>query len=335
MKISIVIPTYNRKKSLIKLFDSLKNQTYKDFEVILVDAAVGSKDGTTELENEFSVFFKLKYLRQKGTGFVDAVNTGFRHCAGELFLHTDDDVAATPNWLESIEDGFKSSDKVGGVTGPVITPEECLDNRDLFSFQRKFREGNLLWKFLGKIYFDFLMERRAFDICSDLRCGAFTYGANFPNTSKIDSIITVDHHESCNLGVRKDLLEKIGGFDRSFVKTSEYCDTDIAYKLRALGYKTVFHPKAVIYHYPSKQGFFSLRYNSYHRIENFIRFYFRHIKPNSLDKLVRFLLYLAFLNGYFLYIFLTTGKLSALGSFPSTIFNLTKYSFKSLLKAKI
>ncbi|MDD5618287.1 MAG: glycosyltransferase family 2 protein [Candidatus Omnitrophica bacterium] len=333
MKISIVIPTYNRKENLIKLFESLISQTHKDFEVILVDG--GSQDGTPELENRFSPFFSIKCIRQRGSGFVDAVNTGLDYCTGELFLHTDDDVSASPDWLASIENGFNYSDKVGGVTGPVITPSEFLDNRDLFSFQKKFKEGNYLWRLLGRFYFDFLMEGRAFDICSDVKCGAFTYGANFPDALKIKDIAAVDHHESCNLAVRRDLMEKIGGFDKSFVKTSEYCDTDIAYKLRALGYITVFHPKAVIYHYPSKQGFFSLRYDSYHRIENFIRFYFRHIKPNTIDKSVRFLLYLVFLNGYFFYMFMRTGKLATLGSFPSTIFNLTKYSLKRLLNLKI
>ncbi|MDD5292585.1 MAG: hypothetical protein PHY46_05360, partial [Candidatus Omnitrophica bacterium] len=104
------------------------------------------------------------------------------------------------------------------------------------------------------------------------------------------------------------------------------------YKLRRLGFKTVFNPKAVIYHYPSKQGFFSERFNSYQRIENFTRFYFRHIKPNTLDKAVRFLLYLAFQNCYFFYIFLTTGKVEALGSIPSTIINLAKYSLRSIFK---
>jgi len=333
MKISIVIPTYNRYTSLVRLFESFKHQTYKNFEVILVDG--GSQDSTTNLKDEFSAYFPVKFVKQQGKGFVDAVNLGLDLCEGEVFLHTDDDVRVDPGWLEAIEKGFQFSDKVGGVTGPVLTPQEHLDNRDLFFMQKKFKTGNFLFRLLGMFYYDFLMEGKAFAVGRDLRCGAFTFGANFPDALKIEGIISVDHHESCNLGVRRELLQRIGGFDKSFIKTAEFCDSDIAYKLRALGYITVFNPTAVIYHYPSKQGFFSNRYHSYHRIENFMRYYFRHIKPNTIDKLVRFLLYLVFLNSYFFYVFINTRKIEALGSFPSTIFNFTKYSLKGILRMKI
>lgn len=326
MKISIVIPTYNRCESLVNLFEALKEQKHKDFEVILVDA--GSEDGTCDLEKKYSSFFSIKYVRQSGKGFVDAVNTGLKLSKGEIFLRTDDDVVPTPGWLAAIENVFVSRKNIGGVTGPVATPDDYLKNRDLFFLQGKFKEGNFFWKSIGKFYYDYLMEGRAFDIGKDLKCGAFTYGANFPQALKLNEIIEVDHHESCNMAVRKDLLEKVGGFDESFIETSEYCDTDVAYKVKKLGFVNVFSSKAVVYHFPSKQGFFSKRFSSYHRIENFIRFYFRHIKPNSFDKLIRFLSYLGFLNGYFLYIFLTTGKIKALGAFPSTVINLIKYSVK-------
>ena len=326
MKISVVIPTYNRCGSLIKLFEALKDQTHKDFEVVLVDA--GSEDGTADLDKKYAVFFPVKYVRQSDEGFVDAVNDGLKLSSGEIFLRSDDDVIPEPGWLEAVKEAFDSSSDIGGVTGPVVTPDEYREKRDLFSLQNRLKHGNFLWKIIGKFYYDYLMEGRAFDICRDLKCGAFSYGANFPDALKVGGIIEVDHHESCNMAVRKDLLEKVGGFDKSFIKTAEFCDTDIAYKLRKLGFKTVFSPKAVISHFPSTQGFFSERFDSYHRIENFIRFYFRHIKPNTFDKLIRFLLYLGFLNGYFLYIFLTSGKIKALGSFPSTVINLIKYSFK-------
>jgi GT2 family glycosyltransferase len=326
MKISIVIPTYNRKENLKKLFKSLSNQSFKGFEVILVDA--GSDDGTADLVKEFGQFFSMKYILKSKAGFVEAVNAGLEVCEGEIFLRTDDDVVASVHWLKTIEESFKKGENIGGVTGPVITPDEYLENRDLFFFQDKFRKGNIFWRTIGRFYFDYLMEGRAFDVCKDLRSGAFTYGANFPEALKIKGIIEVDHHESCNMAVRCDLLKKINGFDPSFVGTAEYCDSDIAYKLRKLGFRTVFNPQAVIYHYPSKQGFFSKRFNSYHRIENFIRFYFRHIKPNTLQKLLRFLAYLSFLNAYFIYLFFQTGKIGTLGSLPSTVVNLLKYSIK-------
>jgi len=332
MKISIVIPTYSRRESLVKLFNSLKRQTFKDFEIILVDAKTGSKDGTNRLVDEFRDL-DIKYIRQIDEGFTDAVDTGIDNCSGGIFIRTDDDMEMTESWLRAVNETFESSPDIGGVTGPVITPKEYLGNRDVFSFHKKFKKGNIFWRAIGKIYFGYFLEGQLFAISKDFKCGAFSFGANFEDSLKIKDIIEVDHHESSNMAVRLDLLLKVGGFDRGF--TIEYSDTDIAYKLRKLGFKTVFNPKAVIYHYPSRQGFFSERFNSYQRIENFMRFYFRHIKPNTLDKAVRFLLYLLFQNCYFFYIFLTTGKIEALGSIPSTIINLFKYSLRSILKKEV
>ena len=314
----------------MRLLESLKMQRHKDFEVIIVDG--GSSDKTPSLEADFASFFPVKYIRQRQGGFVAAVNEGMHVCSGEIYLRTDDDVVGSPDWLQAICESFSVSERVrvGGVTGPVSTPDEGLQNRDLFALQARFKTSNQLWRLIGWFYYDYLMEKKAFDISRDVRCGAFTFGANFPEATKLSGEIEVDHHESCNMAVRIDLLRKVGGFDNTFIETAEYCDSDVSYKIRKLGYKILFNPKALIYHYPSKQGFFSKRFYSYHRIENFIRFYFRHIRPNTLDKLIRFFAYICFLNTYFIYIFFTTGKIAALGSIPSSLINIPKYALITL-----
>ena len=60
MKFTIFTPTYNRKELLKKLYVSLQNQTFKDFEWLIVDD--GSNDGTNELVKDF---FKRKKTRYK------------------------------------------------------------------------------------------------------------------------------------------------------------------------------------------------------------------------------------------------------------------------------
>ena len=332
MKISIVIPTYNRRESLVRLFDSLKNQSHKDFEIILVDA--DSTDGTQKLADEFKDFFAIKYVIQKGKGFTDAVNTGLEFSSGEIFLRADDDILSSPDWLKAINETFESFQEIGGVTGPVVTPSDYLKNRDVFLFQEKFKKGNIFWRIIGKVYFDYFLEGHPFAICKDFKCGAFSFGANFPEALNVKNIIEVSHHESCNMAVRRDILLKIGGFDSNYTITSEFSDSDIAYKMRSLGFITVFNPKAFIYHFPSKQGFYSKRLNSYHRITNFIRFYFKYIKPNTFDKAMRFFFYLGFLNAYFIFMFLTTGRFKALGAIPSTVINLARYTCRSFFVKK-
>jgi len=90
--ISVIIPTRNEEKYLPRLFESLKNQTYKDFEVIVADAS--STDGTVKIAQDFAA--------QVVTGGMPAVgrNNGAKVARGETFLFLDADVLLAPDFLE-------------------------------------------------------------------------------------------------------------------------------------------------------------------------------------------------------------------------------------------
>lgn len=325
-KASVFIPTKNRCKALKRCLDSLLKQTYKNFEVVIVDDE--STDGTKDLVNKFSKKLNINFIFQKKQGLVSAVNQGLKNSKGDIFIRTDDDVVMYPKWIEGIVEIFNSSDKVGGVTGPTIIPKESKEHRDLFKLQQKFQERNFLWKLLGKIYFNYFMEGKPRAVSKWFKSGAFSLGSNYEDCLKLDGPIEVEHHEACNMAVRRDLLEKIGGFDEVYGGLGEYNEADVSFKIRKLGYKIIFNPKARVDHIPSREGFFKERPNSYSRILNFINFYFRHIKPNTLDKFVRFFSYLLFLNGFWVYKFITTKRISQLGCISGTIVGLAKNVFR-------
>jgi GT2 family glycosyltransferase len=198
----------------------------------------------------------------------------------------------------------------------------------LFYFQEKMKTGNIFWHLLGKFYFGYLLEGKAFSIGKFFKSGAFSVGANYDNFLKFNKCIEVDHLEGCNLAVRHGLLKRIGGFDPIFTGVAEYNDADAAYKIRKLGYKILFNPKAKIFHLPSKTGAYKERVNSYSRMINFIIFYFRHIKPDNFDKFIRFSAYLFFLNGYYTYRFFTTWNFGYLQSVPATFIGFFQNAFK-------
>src|SRR5690606_32212615 len=101
--------------------------------------------------------------------------------------------------------------------------------------------------------------------------------------------------EACNWSVRKDLLEQIGGFDPTFSGIGEYNEPDASFKIQKLGFKLIFNPQVYLNHCPSQEGFYKDRPSSYPRMINYMMFYFRHIKPNTLDKALRFTTYVLFL----------------------------------------
>lgn len=123
---------------------------------------------------------------------------------------------------------------------------------------------------------------------------------------------------------RRSLLEELGGFDYHYTGTGEWNEPDFSFKARRAGYKLVFNPKAVSEHRISQSGVFKARTNAYERSRNFIYFYFRNIKLNSLNKLLRFSANLCFINGYWFYKFLKSKNLDWLSGIRGSIVGLAK-----------
>ena len=99
-RITVFTPTYNRRQSLTRVFESLQKQTYRDFNWIIVDD--GSKDDTKSLIDEFIVKadFKIIYIYQENAGKHSAINRGLKETTSELFLIADSDDSFKENALE-------------------------------------------------------------------------------------------------------------------------------------------------------------------------------------------------------------------------------------------
>ena len=96
---SVVIPTYNRKKYVLNAINSVLNQTFQDFELIVVDD--GSEDGTNE-EIEKIADPRLRYIYQTNKGAPVARNTGISASRGKYISFLDSDDIFLPNKLAKI-----------------------------------------------------------------------------------------------------------------------------------------------------------------------------------------------------------------------------------------
>src|SRR3989344_5789604 len=91
-KVSVIIPSWNRKDELKLAIPSIIKQDYPNFEIIIVDN--GSKDGTIELmEKEFSNVILIKNNKNLGTSI--AKNQGVATSTGQLVLFLDSDIEIT------------------------------------------------------------------------------------------------------------------------------------------------------------------------------------------------------------------------------------------------
>ena len=89
-KISVIIPTFNRKNEMLVALNSVLNQTYKNLEVIVIDD--GSTDGTEALISDISDN-RMKYIYQQNKGVSVARNKGIANATGDYlaFLDSDDE----------------------------------------------------------------------------------------------------------------------------------------------------------------------------------------------------------------------------------------------------
>ena len=101
--VSVVIPTYNRAAYLRVAIESVLNQTYRDFEIIIVDDA--STDNTSEIVKVFGP--KLRYILQEKRERSAARNTGIKNALGDIIAFLDSDDMWTPQHLESCIRAFK------------------------------------------------------------------------------------------------------------------------------------------------------------------------------------------------------------------------------------
>ena len=89
MKFSIIVPIYNVEKYIEKCLQSIKDQTFKNFEVIMVDD--GSTDNSNKIMKLFEKDKRFKSYSKKNGGLSDARNYGIQYTTGDYLLFIDSD----------------------------------------------------------------------------------------------------------------------------------------------------------------------------------------------------------------------------------------------------
>lgn len=109
--VSIVIPIYNVEEFLEKCLNSIKKQSYNNFEAILIDD--GSKDKSKTICQKFTEQDdRFKYIYQKNAGVSTARNNGIQNATGEFITFVDGDDYLDKNHIEEMVNGLKKSDLV-------------------------------------------------------------------------------------------------------------------------------------------------------------------------------------------------------------------------------
>lgn len=115
-KVSVIIPAYNREEFIVEAIDSILNQTYKDFEIIVVDD--GSTDNTKQKLEPFKS--KIRLIKQKNSERAVARNNGIKNSSGAYIALLDSDDVWIKDKLE------KQVELLDSKSDVILTYGQCL-----------------------------------------------------------------------------------------------------------------------------------------------------------------------------------------------------------------
>jgi GT2 family glycosyltransferase len=211
--LSVIIPNWNGEKFLTDCIDSLKRQTFHDFETILVDN--GSTDGSAEFaEERYGDFIRIIRNREN-LGFTGGNNVGIQAARGKYIVLLNNDTWATPTWLEELAKATSLDHPIGMWASKV------------YSYYRREQieaVGEL-------IYWDGLCRSQ---------------GQYEQEQGQYEEMREIFFPSGCGGMYRKSIFEEIGLFDEDFFAYGD--DAEIGIRARLAGWKCVYVPKAILYH---------------------------------------------------------------------------------------
>lgn len=297
-RVSIIILNYNGMRFVDKCLVSVLNSNYPDFEIVFVDNA--SSDGSIEyVKEKFGSNPNLRLvINDKNYGFALGNNIGVRHASGKYIVFLNIDTIVDSSWLTELVSVMDTNPSVGVAQCKLL----LMDNPKLID-----SAGH---------YIDW------FGI-------AFVRGHREEDQDQYDRIHDVFGATGAALIVRRDIFEKLGGFDEDFFMLFE--EDDLCWRTWLKGYKVLYIPKAVVLH---KSGAIRSRESNYRNL------YFSRrnrivslLKNYSAKNLIRFLpINIALL---FTIIFFTKNKLEYLKAYFNAITWIVLHTKKIIAKRRI
>lgn len=210
--VSVIIPTFNGHKLLKICLPSLTKQTFKNFEVIIVDN--GSDDGSQDYIRRFFPETHVIQLN-KNLGFAKAVNYGIKKSKGKYLMLLNNDTEVDERCIEYLVKAANEHPEVGFISAKILNfyKRNIIDNAGDYLDS----VGHLLTRGLG--------ERD---------------GSKF----KVGCYIFLATGSGCL--IKKEVFRKIGLFDEDFFFYME--DADFFFRAQLASFKGWFEPKAKIYH---------------------------------------------------------------------------------------
>jgi GT2 family glycosyltransferase len=213
--VSVIILNCNGRHYLEACLSSVFETDYENFEIIFVDN--NSCDGSVPfVMKRFGGDNRLKILvLDKNYGFAGGNNFGIRAACGDLIVFLNNDTIVDKGWLRELVKVMKSNEAIGVCQSKLLR----MDDPNRLDCAGGF------WYAFGYGY-----ERGSGEI----------------DVGQYDRVEDIFYAKGACLCIRRNLLDKIGGFDENLFLRSE--DTDLCWRVWKAGYRVVFVPSSRVYH---------------------------------------------------------------------------------------
>jgi GT2 family glycosyltransferase len=204
----VVIPTLAADTALIECLAALRAQTYRDFDVVVVD-----NSGTQAVRNLGIADANVRVIANASNlGFGSAVNQGWRASESPYIATINDDAQASPEWLAELVRAVERDPEIGLVASQVRLDGERLDSAGIV------------------IGADGSSKQRG-------------HGQRPADYGRFEDILLPSGSAAL---FRREMLEDTGGFDDDFFLYCE--DTDLGLRARRRGWRAVYAPAAIVIH---------------------------------------------------------------------------------------
>lgn len=174
MKYSIIVPVYNRPDEVDELLESLCKQSFKDFEVIIVED--GSSVNCKDVCSKYMELLNMKYFMKQNSGPGLSRNYGAERSSGEYLIVLDSDVVLPEGYLQAVEDELQRQ-PADAFGGPDRAHDSFTDTQKAISYSMT---------------------------------SFFTTGGIRGGKKKLDKF----YPRSFNMGIRRESYMKLGGFSK-------------------------------------------------------------------------------------------------------------------------
>jgi len=224
--VSVVVCTRNRSDQLAACLDRLRELTYPNLEIVVVDNAPSDDSTRHVVAAAAAADPRFRYVVEPRPGLSRARNRGLAVAGGTYLAYTDDDVEVDPDWVEGLLRGFHRRSDVGCVTGLVATAEITSAAEEYFDARAA------SWSSRCEPELFSLDGAHARDPLFPYSPGIFGTGAN--------------------LAFDRALLVALGGFDEALgagTRTRGGEDLDIFVRVLRAGRAIAYEPAALVWHH--------------------------------------------------------------------------------------